>query len=100
MTHKIGNIVFGKIKNVRKSGNEDDVYFADVGLQEAEGFPMELCLYCARADDYSMTGRWVYQQIINGNIEGAVTQLAADIDPVTGQLIDNRQPTVSGAQEL
>ena len=30
MTHTIGNVTFGQIKNVRKSGDEEGVYFADV----------------------------------------------------------------------
>ena len=85
MTHNIiGNITFGQIKNVRKSGDEKNVYFADVEISEAEGFPMREHLYCARADDYAMTGKWVYQQIIDGNIVGSITQLAAGVDPVTG----------------
>jgi hypothetical protein len=103
MTHTIGNVTFGAIKNVRKSGDETGVYFADVQISEAEGFPMETHLYCARADDYAMTGRWVYQQIIDGNIEGTVTQLAAGVDPVTGHTvvpISQTQPTVSGTQSL
>lgn len=84
MPHTIGNVTFGAIKNVRKSGDEEGVYFADVEISEADGFPMELCFYCARSDDYAMTGKWVYQQIIDGNIEGQVTQLAAGVDPMTG----------------
>lgn len=84
MTHTIGNITFGEIKNVRKSGDEEGVYFADVEISEAEGFPFETCFYCARSNDYATTGKWVYQQIIDGNIEGTVTQLDAGVDPVTG----------------
>jgi hypothetical protein len=84
MTHTIGNITFGQIKNVRKSGDEESVYFADVEMSEAEGFPMIESFYCARANDYAMTGKWVYQQIIDGNIVGSITQLAAGVDPVTG----------------
>lgn len=84
MTHTIGNVIFGEIKNVRKSGDEESVYFADVEMSEAKGFPMKTHIYCARADDYAMTGRWVYQQIIDGNIVGSITQLAAGVDPVTG----------------
>lgn len=85
MTTTIGSITFGKISNVRKSGDEDGVYFADIEVQEAEGFPFETLLYCARANDYAITGKWVYQQIVDGNIEGAITQLAAGVDPVTGE---------------
>lgn len=97
----IQGITFGGIKNVKKSGDEEDVYFADVEMSEAEGFPMETHLYCARADDYAMTGRWVYQQIIDGNIEGGITQLVPNTNPETGELwpVQN-QPISQGAQTL
>jgi len=84
MTNMIGNMTFGSITNVRKSGDEDGVYFADVEISFAEGFPFEICFYCARSDDYAMTGRWVYQQIVEGNYDGALTQLPANVDPMTG----------------
>jgi len=99
MSHTVGNITFGAIKNVRKSGEEDGVYFADVEIQEADGFPFETQIYCARSDDRAITGRWVYQQIVDGNIEGSITQVAAGIDPVTGQPYPE-QPTTLGAQTL
>jgi hypothetical protein len=98
MTHTISNITFGAIKNVRKSGDEDGVYFADVEMSIAEGFPMETNLYCARSDDYAMTGKWVYQQIIDGNFEGSITQLIAGADPVTGLV--PVQPISQGTQTL
>jgi hypothetical protein len=99
MTHTIGNVTFGQIKNVRKSGDEEGVYFADVEFQEAEGFPFETCIYCARSDDYAATGKWVYHQIIDGNIVGSITQLAAGVDPVTG-LPYPPQPRTTGSQDL
>lgn len=95
----IANTTFGAIKNVRKSGDEDGVYFADVEMSEAEGFPMEESIYCARSDDYAPTGKWVYQQIIDGNFEGSITQLVAGADPVTMEVLPN-QPVVTGAQTL
>lgn len=85
MTHKILHITFGSIKNVRKDLSEEGVYIADVELSEAEGFPMETHLYCARHDDHAITGKWVYQQIIDGNFEGEITEIPA---------------FVSGAQDL
>ncbi len=103
MTHTIGNVTFGLIKNVRKSSDEDGVYFADVEIQEAEGFPFETCIYCARSDDYAATGKWVYQQIVEGNIEGEITQLLVGADPVTGLVPERRevaQPISQGAQTL
>jgi len=104
MTHTISGVTFNAIKNVRKSGDEEGVYFADVELQEAEGFPFEIHPYCARSDDFAMTGRWVYQQIIDGNIEGEVVQLAPNVDPATGQPWPVReeptQPSVNGVQTM
>jgi hypothetical protein len=99
MTTQIGHITFGQILNVRKSGDEEGVYFADVEMSEAEGFPMETHIYCARDNDYAMTGRWVYKQIVEGNIVGTITQLAAGVDPVTGQPYPP-QPQTTGSQNL
>jgi hypothetical protein len=96
---QIGNITFGQILNVRKSGDEEGVYFADVEISEAEGFPFETCFYCARDNDYAMTGRWVYKQIVEGNIVGTITQLAAGVDPQTG-LPPPPQPQTTGSQDL
>ena len=99
--HKIGQVTFGRILNVRKSGDEESVYFADIEISEAEGFPFDLCIYCARSDDYAMTGRWVYQQIVEGNYEGEMTQLAPGVDPATGLPYSSpSQPVVVGAQTL
>ena len=102
MAHTIGNVTFGQIKNVRKSGDEENTYFADVEFSEAEGFPMETHIYCARSSDYAMTGRWVYQQIIDGNIVGEITQLDPNVDPVTGlpPVAANNQPSTTGSQNL
>jgi hypothetical protein len=101
MTTKIGPVTFGSIKNVRKSGDEEGVYFADVEIGESEGFPVEWCIYCARLDDYAPTGRWVYQQIMDGNYEGELTQLAPNVDPFTGELPPQVvQPISQGSQTL
>lgn len=101
MTHTIGNITFGAIKNVRKSGDEEGLYFADIDISFEEGFPFETCFYCAKSDDYAATGKWVYKQIIDGNFEGELTQLAPHVDPMTGiPFADVVQPTVVGTQEL
>jgi hypothetical protein len=99
MTHTIGHITFGTIKNVRKCGTEEGVYYADVEFSEAEGFPMETHMYTARSDDYAMTGRWVYQQIIDGNFDGEITQLLPYADPVTG-IVPAKLQISQGAQEL
>jgi len=97
---QIGNITFGNIKNVRKSSDEEGVYFADVEFSEAEGFPMETHIYCVRDNDHAMTGKWVYAQIMTGNFVGGVTQLAPGVNPATG-LVDNyQQPRTQGSQDL
>jgi hypothetical protein len=96
---KIQHVTFGVISNVRKSGDEEGVYFADVELSGAEGFPMETCLYCARSDDYAPTGKWVYQQIIDGNFSGDIYQLASRQDPETLEVMPD-QPVSTGAQNL
>ena len=80
---QFGNITFGEISNVKKSGNEEGVYTVTLQISPAEGFPFEDSVYCARSDDYAMTGRWVYQQIIDGNIVGTIKQLPPNVDPVT-----------------
>lgn len=98
----IGQVTFGGIRNVRKSGDEEGVYFADVEVSEAEDFPMVWCIYCARSDDYARTGKWVYQQIIDGNFEGELVQLAPGVDPETGLPFPQQQsqPSTQGAQTL
>ena len=99
MTHTIGNVTFGAINNVRKCGTEDGVYYVDIEISEAEGFPMEPHLYVARSDDYAMTGRWVYQQIIEGNFEGEIIQLPPYANPITG-IVSEKLQISQGAQEL
>lgn len=95
----IQGVTFGVIKNVRKSGDEENVYFADVEFSASEGFPVEWIFYCVRSDDYAPTGKWVYQQIIDGNFEGEITQLAPRVDPQTGQPWPE-QPITQGVQTL
>jgi hypothetical protein len=46
-----------------------------------------------------MTGKWVYKQIVEGNIVGTITQLAAGVDPQTG-LPPPPQPQTTGSQDL
>lgn len=103
MTTIISNIEFGNISNVRKSYTEENVYFVDVEMSVAEGFPLESCEYVARADDYALTGKWVYKQVLNGNFIGEITLLNAGDDPATSlPYISNVgiQPTTTGTQTL
>lgn len=95
---KVGQVTFGRIKNVRKSGDEEGVYFADVEISFEDGFPFEWCLYCARADDFAATGRWVYSQLVIGAFEGEVAQLAPGANPETGEV--PQQPVATGVQTL
>jgi hypothetical protein len=90
----IMGVTFGKIKNVRKDVLEEGVYFAEVEISFQEGFPFEWNNYCARADDHALTGKWVYQQIMDGNFEGGIT-LTEPFEPE-----DIEQPISQGAQTL
>ena len=101
MTTTISNITFGNISNVRKSGDEESVYLVDIEISEAEGFPLEVCIYCARSDDRATTGKWVYAQILAGNFSGEIIQRAAGTDIVTGEtIVVQAQPQSHGTQTL
>ena len=99
MTFQYASVTLGAISNVRKVADEENVYFCDVEMSLAEGFPMETNLYCARSDDYAPTGKWVYQQIVDGNFAGEIRQLQPRENPVTGEIMPD-QPEVVGAQTL
>lgn len=97
----VSGIEIGEISNVRKSGDEDGVYFVDVEIGVQEGFPSEKMLFCARSNDYAMTGKHVYKQIMDQNFIGEITQLLPGADPVTGIVAESTaSPTVTGAQQL
>lgn len=96
----IGNITLGGIKNVRKSGDEEGLYCADVEFSPSEGFPMETVPFIVRASDPALTGKWVYQQIIDGNFEGPLVQHPPGVDIETGQVPEAIQPVSQGAQTL
>lgn len=81
---QIQGVTLGQITNVKKSGDENSVYFADVEIDPHGGENLEVCFYCARSDDMAPTGQWVYEQIVAGNFEGEITQLAPGVDPQTG----------------
>jgi hypothetical protein len=81
---KFSNCFIQNITNVRKSGDEEGVFFCDVEVSIADGFPFEKVFYCARADDFAESGKWVYQQIVDGSFAGEITQLLAGVDPMTG----------------
>jgi hypothetical protein len=94
MSITFNGVTLRGIRNVRKCGVENGVYFAEVELSMQEGFPFEWCNYCARADDLAVTGKWVYEQIVAGNFEGEMGQetvVYPDEAP---------QPATQGAQTL
>jgi hypothetical protein len=80
----INGITFTNISNVREVFEERGVYLADVTIDHNNGFPVETGIYCARSDDYALTGKWVYQQILDGNFDGEITLMppCADEEPV------------------
>lgn len=99
MDFSYGGVSMGAISNVRKVAEEEGVYFCDVEMSLGDGFPTETNLYCARSDDYAPTGKWVYQQIVDGNFSGEIRQLQPRENPVTGEIMPD-QPEVIGAQTL
>ena len=99
----INGIDLGEISNVRKSGDEENVYFVDIMISPQEGFPPEKMIFCARANDYAATGKYVMQQINEGNFVGEMIQLLPGADPETGIVPEPStqiSPTVTGAQTL
>lgn len=92
MSITLHGITLGNIRNVRRCAIEDNVYFAEVQISPQEGFPFEWCNYCARGDDHAATGKWVYQQIIDGNFEGEMGQETLFVPPA--------QPSTQGSQTL
>ena len=55
--------------------------------------PLETVQYCARDNDVAETGQWVYQQVIEGNFEGEITDwVPPPPPPVEG--IGNQIPGV------
>lgn len=75
MSTKIGQLEIGAIRNVKASGDEPNVYFADVEICFEENLGFESCLYVARQDDFAATGKFIYQQIVDGSFEGELIQL-------------------------
>jgi hypothetical protein len=96
----VGTVTFQKIFNVNKSADQEGVYFCEVTIDYNNGFPPETDWYCARSDDYALTGKWVYQQIINGNFDGEVFLLQPYQDPITKEIVLPEQPVTTGTQEL
>ena len=96
----VGTVTFQKIFNVNKSADQEGVYFCEVTIDYNNGFPTETDWYCARSDDYALTGKWVYQQIIDGNYDGDIKQLQVGENPITGEIILPEQPVTTETQDL
>ena len=58
------------LRNVRRF--PDGAYILNVDIV-TETDPFETVEYVARSSDIAETGQWVYQQIIEGNIDGEIT---------------------------
>lgn len=82
-----GAISFGTISNVKTLESDPTCYHCDIELYD-ENDSMEVVQYVARANDIA-TGRWVYQQIVDGEFEGEITHIPIGIDPSTGEPIPN-----------
>jgi hypothetical protein len=81
-----GNVSLGKISNVCIRGGDASCYFCKVELS-LESEPTEVVNYVARGTDIAETGQWVYQQIIDGNFEGELADLAVNVDPFTREIL-------------
>jgi hypothetical protein len=79
-----GTVALGKISNVRTVNGNTSVYYCYVEMVE-EGFEPEVAQYVASRTDVAVTGKWVYQQIVNGNIEGEIVDVSETVDPFTGE---------------
>lgn len=96
---KIDHVYFGNIFDVKKSGDEDGTYFAKVEMSFGENEPLVAEYFCAKANDPVNTGIWVYQQIVAGNFQGELVQLAQGEDPYPSVAAAD-QPTADGVDTL
>jgi hypothetical protein len=58
------------LRNVQRM--PDGAFLLNVDLVTSED-PLETVEYVARDGDVAVTGQWVYQQIVDGNFEGQIT---------------------------
>lgn len=82
---RFGSIGFGKISNVRTLEADPTCYHCNIELYD-ETETMEVVEYVARANDVT-TGKWVYQQIVDGNFEGQIAHVPNNIHPSTGEQV-------------
>jgi|LakMenEpi03Aug12_release.lakeMendotaPanAssembly.Ray.scaffolds.fasta_scaffold100030_3 hypothetical protein len=74
------------LRNVQRM--PDESFLLDVDIL-APGSPVETVVYCARGSDIAVTGQWVYQQIIEGHIQGEITNWVP-FPPPSNEEVGNR----------
>lgn len=74
------------LRNVQRM--PDGAFMLNVDLITLED-PFETVTYCARSTDFAETGKWVYQQIIDGNFEGEITDWVPP-PPPSAEEVGNR----------
>jgi hypothetical protein len=89
MSTTFGTTTLGKISNVRTFNGDTSTYYCHLEITE-DDLPTETVHYAARQSDMAATGAWVYQQIVDGNFEGVVTNVVDGTNVFTGELIGNQ----------
>lgn len=77
------DIEITNLKNVRRL--PDGGFLLNIDLLTPTD-PLETVEYCARSGDIAETGKWVYQQIIEGNFEGEITDWVPPPPPSVGEV--------------
>ena len=83
------------LRNVRRM--PDGAFLLNVDLV-APGDPSETVEYVARDGDVAVTGQWVYQQIVEGNFEGTITDWVPPPPPSVEEI--NNQIRAARDQKL
>lgn len=81
---KFGNVNLGEITNVRTLEDDPSCYVCDIEITVGDE-PPEKAFYVSRANDVTVTGKWVHQQIVDGNFIGQITHLESGVNPLTGE---------------
>lgn len=87
------NITVGKIFDVCTRNNDSSCYFCKVELTIDN--IKETTNYVARANDSAETGKYIYNQIKSGYINGDITNVADGIDPWTKQPVPDRSEEIA-----
>ena len=89
---EINNITIGKISNVCTRNNDKSCYFCKVELTDDND--KEIVNYVARASDNVEIGKYIYEQITSGNIEGKISNVKDGIDPWTKEIVPDRSAEI------